>query len=379
MQRVLVLGGGTGGALVANLLVRRLNPAEAQVVLISATPRHMYQPGWLYAAFGWQDPRALTCDLRRLLDRKVRLEIAPVTGLDTESRSVTLADGRSFEYDFLVIATGARLVPEEVPGLAEAGHHFYSETAVCALRQALGDFTGGRIVVGVGGLPYKCPVAPLEFTFLLADYLASRKVLADTEITYTYPIDRVFPIASVAELARPLLEERGVRVETFFNLEAVDPDRRLALSMEGAELPFDLLVMVPPHRGARFLAGSSVADVDGWVKVDRHTLEAPGHPGVFALGDAADLPVSKAGSAAHYQAPVVASRIVAAIRGGESNSLPRYEGKVICFLETGQRRATFLAFDYEHPPRPARPNLLRHYQKLAFNRVYCSLVPTGRI
>lgn len=378
-KRVVVVGGGTGGALVANLLVRKLKPGEGEVVLVSATPRHVYQPGWLYAAFGWQDPRTLACDLRRLLDRGVKLKIAAVTGLDVEGRAVALEGGENLGYDYLVIATGARLAPEEVPGLAQSGHHFYSETAACALRQALEEFIGGRIVVGVGGLPHKCPVAPLEFAFLLVDYLSARKLLGKTEITYTYPIGRVFPIQSVADLAQPLLEKRGVRIETFFNLETVDPARRVALSAEGSELPFDLLMMIPPHRGVRFLMGSSIADVEGWVKVDRETLEAVGHPGVFALGDASDLPVSKAGSSAHYQAPVVASRIAAAISGKGSDSLPRYDGRVICFLETGQRRATFLSFDYQRPPKPAPPSLLRHYQKLAFGRFYCALVPTGRV
>ena len=378
--RVLVLGGGTGGTLVANLLARKLRPEEAEITLLSASARHLYQPGWLYVPFGWQDPRGLSRPVRGLLDDRVHLEIAEVEALDLENREVRVGGpgARALPYDHLVVATGARVAPEDVPGLAEGGHHFYTEEAAWRLHAALEEFRGGHVVVGVGGLPHKCPVAPLEFAFLLDEYLARRGLRDRTRITYTYPIGRAFSIESVAEVAAPLLEARGVEVETFFNLERVDAARRVATSMEGTDLEYDLLVMVPPHRGARFLEGSPIAEPGGWVVTDRATLEVPGHPEIRALGDATNLPISKAGSAAHFEAPVVVERLAARLRGTEPD--PRratYNGRVVCFLESGFEKASILAFDYDHPPKVPAPSWLYHYEKMAFNKAYWYLVPTG--
>lgn len=377
MPKIVVLGGGTGGTLVANLLVKKLKD-KAQVTLVSASSRHLYQPGWLYVPFGWEDPRKLSRSLKSLLNKRVNLLIGKVQQLQPDQHKVLLEDGSNLDYDYLVVATGSRVAPEDVPGLQEGGHHFYTEEAAWELHSALEEFTGGRIVVGVGGLPHKCPVAPLEFTFLLEDYLTRKGLREQTEITYTYPIDRVFTIQSVADIAAPLLEERGVKTETFFNLEEVDPVRKVALSLEGTELPYDLLVMIPPHRGARFLENSPIADAFGWVKTNRETLEVPGFTGIYALGDTTDLPISKAGSTAHFEAPVIVERIAAAILGHQPHPKhATYNGKVTCFLETGYEKASILAFDYKTPPAPPAPSWLYHYEKMAFNKAYWYLVPTG--
>lgn len=208
MKQILVIGGGTGGTLIANLLAKKLRD-EAEITLVSASSRHLYQPGWLYVPFGWQDPRGLSRSLKSLLNRRIRLEIGKVCRLDPQAQAVTLEGGSTLHYDYLVVATGSRVTPEDVPGLAEGGHHFYTEEAAWKLHAALEEWRGGRIVVGVGGLPHKCPVAPLEFTFLLDEYLTRRGLRAQTEIIYTYPINRVFSIESVAEIAEPMLKERG--------------------------------------------------------------------------------------------------------------------------------------------------------------------------
>src|SRR5215204_531374 len=268
MKRIIVLGGGTGGTLVANLLAKKLKPGEAEILVVSASSRHLYQPGWLYVPFGRQDPLALSRPLKSLLHDHVKLRIGQVTGLDTAQQTVTLEGGANLPYDYLIIATGSHLAPEDVPGLAEGGQHFYSEEAAMRLHAALEEFQGGRIVVGVGGLPYKCPVAPLEFTFLLEEYLTRHHLRAKTELVYTFPIGRVFTIETVAEVAQRMLEERGVQIETFFNLEEVLPAQKMVRSLEGTELPYDLLVMVPPHRGAAFLQGHPIADATGWVRTN---------------------------------------------------------------------------------------------------------------
>ncbi len=380
--RILVLGGGTGGTLVANLLAKKLRAEEAHITLLSNSPRHLYQPGWLYVPFGWQDPRGLSRSLKSLLNPRVKLEIGTVKALDLERRRVKLErdDSSALEYDFLVIATGSRVTPEDVPGLAEGAHHFYTEEAAWKLHAALEDFQGGRIVVGVGGLPHKCPVAPLEFTFLLEEFLTRKGLRDKTKITYTYPINRVFSIETVAQVAAPLLAERGIEIETFFNLERVDPERKIASSMEGTDLEYALLVMIPPHRGAKFLEGSPIADAQGWVNTDRETLQVEDHPELYALGDTTNLPISKAGSTAHFEAPVIAERLAAQIRGTRPDpKRASYHGKVICFLESGYEKASILAFDYDHPPNVPAPSWLYHVEKMAFNKAYWYLVPTGMV
>jgi sulfide:quinone oxidoreductase len=308
----------------------------------------------------------------------VRLIIDKVVGLDSEKRLVTLEKGEPLTYDYLIVATGSMPWPSDVPGLAEGGYHFHAEDQACRLRVALEDFNGGRIVVGVGGLPYKCPVAPLEFTFLLDEYLNKRKLRDKTEITYTFPLNRVFSIETVAAVAQPMLEQRGVKIETFFNPEEVLPEQRIVRSLEGTDLEYDMLVMVPPHRGAPFLQGNSIADAQGWVKTDRTTLQVKGQENIWALGDTTDLPISKAGSTAHFEASVIVEHVVGAVKGTKPEKAhAEYDGHVICFLDTGYNRASFLDFNYEHPPVVAEPTAMVHLQKMAFNRAYWYLVPTG--
>jgi sulfide:quinone oxidoreductase len=377
MQRILILGGGTGGTLLANLLARSIGE-KATITVVGSQVQHYYQPGWLYVPFGEQDPRSLSRPERELLNDRVELIHGEVRELDAHAETVTLADGTRLDYDYLVIATGSQVAPEDVPGLAEGAHHFYTHEGASRLFGALQEFAGGKIVVGVGGLPYKCPVAPLEFTFLLEDFLAKRGLRDKTEITYTFPIGRCFTIENVAAVAQRFLDERGIKVETFFNLEAIKPAERLAVSMEGTELPYDLCVMIPPHRGAKFLQGHALADTRGWVKTDRDSLRVPGHEHIWALGDTTDLPISKAGSTAHFEAPVIAEQIAAAVEHRAPDpQKASYGGHVMCFLEVGHSKATILDFDYSGPPQPKNPNAIMHYLKMAFNKAYFHIVPSG--
>lgn len=380
MKRVVILGGGTGGALVANLLARKLYSREAEIVVVNDTPWHRYQPGLLYVPFGDEDPTKLVRPVRGLLDKRVQLKVDRVSRLETEALQVVLRSGARLPYDFLVVATGSFLHPGGVPGFVEAADHFYSEAAALALQQKLGDFRKGEILIGVGGLPYKCPVAPLEFTFLLDDFLRRRGIREQTTIRYTFPVGACFTIPSVATLAERMMNDKKILIETFFNLETIDPEKKVASSLEGASFPFDLAVFVPPHLGAEFLRGHPIADESGWVDVDRTTLRAKNAQDVWALGDTTNLPISKAGSTAHFEGQTVAAGVVAAIRGRAPE--PRhaeYDGHVMCFLESGESKATLLDFDYSHPPLPAEPTRLVHYGKLLFNQAYWHLVPTGRI
>jgi sulfide:quinone oxidoreductase len=372
---IVILGGGVGGTLVANLLARKLTRQQAHIMLIDRTGLHVYQPGWLYIPFGGTPPEQLERPERSLLSRKVTLAVGDVQRINRDAQQIEMSDGVTFPYDTLVVATGARLAPEAVPGYAEGAQHFYSAEAALRLHAALRDFTGGRIVVGVADIPYKCPPAPLEFTFLLDDYLRQHGLRERTEIVYLSPIGRVFTIESVSTFVAPMLEERGVCTELFFNTEAIDPQARTIASLEGTALTYDLLVLVPPHRGAQLVVDSGLGDAQGWIPTDRETLQSKADPRIYVIGDASDLPVSKSGSAAHFEAKVVASRIAGAVLGQADDT--RYTGEVMCFLEMGRGQASQLVFDYTHPPQPPRPSQFYHYEKTLFNKVYWYLVPRG--
>jgi sulfide:quinone oxidoreductase len=384
MQRILVLGGGVGGTLAANLLARklkrRIDAGDVALTLVDEGGEHVYQPGFMYIAMGGERAENLHRPERSLLDRRIQLVIARATRIDPATRQVELEGGEPLAYDYLVIATGSRIVPEEIPHFAEEAHHFYGADAAARLRAALDAFDGGRIVVGIAGMPYKCPPAPLEVTFLVESELRDRGLRDRSEIHYCSPIGRAFTIESVSDMATPILEEKGIELHTFFNVETIDPERRVVESLEGEELTYDLLILVPPHRGAQLVIDSGLAPPAGWLPTDHHTLEVTGQERMYAIGDATDLPLSKAGSTAHFEAPIVVERIVAAVEGREPDAVAgSYTGKVMCFFEVGDGKGTLLQFDYDHPPKPPKPNRLWHLGKVVFNKTYWHTVPKGRV
>jgi sulfide:quinone oxidoreductase len=385
MKRIVILGGGVGGTLTANLVSRKLkreiDKGEAEVTVVDATGSHVYQPGFMYIAMGGERAAKLARPERSLLDHRVKLVVGRVDRVDEAKRTVVLEDGIELAYDQLVLASGSRIVPEAIEHFAEEAHHFYTAEAAAKLRAALDAFTGGKIVIGIAGMPYKCPPAPLEVAFLIEAELRERGLRDKCEMHFCSPIGRAFTIESVSEMATPILEEKGIELHTFFNVEAIEPEAKQVLSLEGEELPYDLLILVPPHKGQQFLMDSGLAPAPGgWLPTDRNTLQVGGRPNVFALGDATDLPLSKAGSTAHFEAPVVAERIAAAIQGRQpAGKHAGYKGKVMCFFEIGDGKGTLLQFDYDHPPKPPKPNRIWHLGKIVFNKTYWHTVPKGRV
>jgi len=374
--RVVVLGGGVGGTLIANLLDKDLGH-DVHVTVVDPTGMHDYQPGYLYVALGEAKGHWLTREERTLLRGGVDLAIERAIRVHPDAGTVQLERGGELSYDYLVIATGARLVPDAIPGLVEGSFEFYSLPGAERLSQELDRFKGGRVKVGVAGIPYKCPPAPVEFTFLVEEYLRKRGLRDKSEVELLSPLNRAFTIESASTLIAPIMEERGIGLTTFFNVEAVDPSAGVVESLEGEKQEYDLLVLVPPHKGQQVVIDSGLGDPGGWVPTDKHTLNVEGQERIFALGDATNLPISKSGSTAHFEAPVIASRIASLIHGTAPKE--NYGGRVMCFLETGNGQATSLRFDYEHPPVPPQPNRAWHMAKWLFNRMYWETVPQGRI
>ena len=374
--RVVVLGGGVGGTLVANLLSKDLG-REARVTVVDPTGMHHYQPGYLYVALGQANGRWLVRDERTLLRKDVELVVDRAIRVHPDAGTVQLERGASLDWDHLVISTGARLVHDAIPGLVEGAHGFYALDDAQRLREALRRFDGGRVLVGIAGIPYKYPPAPVEFVFMVEEYLRHRGIRDRSSVRLLSPLNRAFTIESASKVIQPIMEERGIELTTFFNVESVDPSSHTVSSLEGEKDEYELLVLVPPHQGQQVVVDSHLGDASAWLPTDKHTLQVADHERIFAMGDATNLPISKSGSTAHFQAPVVASRIASLVRGSAPKT--NYGGRVMCFLETGNRKATVLRFDYEHPPAPPQPNLLWHSAKWMFNRMYWETVPQGRL
>ena len=369
-MKILIVGGGMGGTILANNLARRLKPemksGKVQLEMLSASDKHAYLPGLLYVAVGRMAPEELYRDQASLLEPGIAFSVDPVTEFMLDRNQVKTKSGRLVGYDLLAIATGSRMYPESIPGLAENAEFFYTEESAVKMFNRLRRFEGGKVVIAMG-VPHKCPMAPLEITFMLDDYFRERGLRDKVQLHYTYPIGRVHTLENVAKWAAPEMERRGIAYETLFNLKEVDGAKKLVRSEEGTETNFDLLISIPAHRGMEVIEQNKLGQ-NGWIPTDRHTLKMEGRDNVFVLGDTTNLPISKAGSTAHFEAEVVGENIAAMVRLG--SPVRRYDGKVFCFIQAGSEKATYAMFNYNQPPDPREPTRAIHWFKLAYNKLY---------
>jgi sulfide:quinone oxidoreductase len=393
MKELLILGAGTAGTIMANKLRRRLPGDTWRVRVVDEAAEHFYQPGFLFLPFGLYTERDVIRPKRRFLPRGVEFVQAAVVRIEPERNRVRLAGGVELPYDLLIIATGTRPVPEQVEGMADGDwrrrvHEFYTFEGAQALTAALRDWRGGRLVVHVSEMPIKCPVAPLEFAFL-ADWWLTEKGLRDkTELVYVTPLSGAFTKPIASQVLSGLLERKRIQVVSDFAVARVDNDRHALVSWDEREVPYDLLVTVPPNLGAAMIERSGLGDEMNYVPTDRHTLQARGHENIFVIGDATDVPTSKAGSVAHFEAEVLTENVLARIRG---EPLPeRFDGHANCFIESGFGKGFLLDFNYRLEPVPGRfpfPKIgplallgesrLNHWGKLAFKWVYWHLLLRG--
>ncbi len=395
MRRLLVLGAGTAGTMVVNKLRPRLPVDEWEITIVDQSEEHHYQPGYLFVPFGTYRPEEIVKPRRRLITDGVRQITGVIDRVDTDANVAHLEDGTELGYDQLVIATGTHPTPEETPGLAEPRarqrgvHSFYTLEDAVALRDALEGFDGGRLVVNLIELPIKCPVAPLEFVFLAEAWLRERGLREHTEVTYVTPLDGAFTKPLAARELGGMFDERGIVLEPDFMLERVDLDAKQLVSYDEREIDFDLLVTIPLNFGAPFVARSGLGDELNHVKVDKHTFLADGHDDIFALGDAANLPTSKAGSVAHFAVDVFVENLVRHVAG--LPMLERFDGHANCFIESGDGKAMLLDFNYDTEPllgsfplpQVGPLTLLaeseaNHLGKLAFRWIYWHVLLPGR-
>jgi sulfide:quinone oxidoreductase len=392
-KQIVIIGGGTGGTITANRLRRRFDLEEAEIHVVDRDDRHVYQPGLLFVPFGLAQLDEIVRPRRRQLRNGIAFHENEVEEVSIERDEVLLDDRTVLPYDVLVVASGVRLQPEETDGLTGPGWNeraftFYSPEGADLLRKSLERFDGGRLVVNLVDMPIKCPVAPLEFAFLADWYLRERGVREQTELVYSTPLDGAFTKPIASRHLTGLLAEKEIELITEFNAGEVDGVGGKLTSYDGRELDFDLLVTIPLHGGAAYLDRSpGLADALGFVPTDKRTLQSTVKSNVFALGDATDLPTSKAGSVTHFEAEVLTENIARYCADEELDA--GYDGHANCFIETGFHKALLIDFNYETEPLPGhfptqiglpllRESRLNHLGKLMFQWAYWHALLPGR-
>ena len=392
-HRIVILGGGTAGTMIANRLLRELGD-EARIVVVDRDNRHVYQPGLLFVPFGLADPDELVRPRGLQLHDGIEFILAEVDRVDAGDAKVYLTSGKRIRYDVLVIATGASLLPEETDGLTGPGWQqsmftFYTLDGATKLRDALSRFESGRLLVNIVDLPIKCPVAPLEFCFLADWFLRERGVRGDVELIFATPLDAPFTKAVASAHLGGLMVDKEIVIETEFSTGRVDGAAGKLISWDEREISFDLLVTIPVHGGAPFVSRSTgLGDELGFVLTDQRTLQSRAAPNVFAIGDATNVPTSKAGSVTHFESQTLISNIRRFLDGRELEG--SFDGHANCFVETGFHKALMIDFNYAVEPLPGRfpiPRLgplqlleesrLNHIAKLAFQWIYWHLLLPG--
>ena len=393
MKKLLVLGGGTAGTMAANKLRRVLPLTDWSITVVDSDDAHRYQPGYLFIPFGTYRPEQVTKSRRKVLSRDVALIYGEIDMVKADDNAVALTDGRVLDYDVLIIATGVTPRPDQTPGMTDdmGGdvHEFYTYGGSVALAEKLRTWPGGRLVVHISEMPIKCPVAPLEFTFLADAYFRDRGMRDRVEITYVTPLDAAFTKPIAAQAFGDTLERKGVTVVPDFMIEQVDAEGHRIVAFDETEVPYDLLVTIPVNMGAEFVARSGLGNELNLVPVDKFTQQAVSHPNIFALGDANDIPASKAGSVAHFEVDVFVENFLQYVRGADMSH--RFDGHANCFIETGDRKAMLIDFNYDTEPLPGtfpygsfgpmqllKESRLNHLGKLGFRWVYWNMLMPGR-
>ncbi len=395
MKTLIILGGGTGGTMVANRMSRQLNHDEWRIIVIDRDETHYYQPGFLFIPFGIYQPADVVKPKKNFLPKTVEVIFSEVERIEPDANRILLADGgRTLHYDELVIATGSGIHPEETEGLKGEGWYetifdFYTPTGAAALQSFLSTWQGGRLVLNVAEMPIKCPVAPLEFLFLADWYFQKRGIRHKVDLVYATPLSGAFTKPRAAAVLGDLLSEKAIHVEADFNISAVDAGKQAIHAYDGRELPYDVLVSVPTHMGDPVIGRSGPGDELNFVPTNKHTLQANDHDNIWVIGDATNVPTSKAGSVAHFQLHTVTENILRHSTGKAPQ--PSFDGHANCFIESGFGKAILIDFNYEVEPiegmfplsgvgpmpllKEARIN---HMGKLAFKWVYWHMLLHGR-
>jgi sulfide:quinone oxidoreductase len=396
MKNILILGAGTAGTMMANKLHKNLNKDLWRITLIDKDEEHYYQPGFLFIPFGIYKPEDVVKPKRKFIPEGVDFRISEAAKIKAESNLVIMKDGSMIPYDVLIVATGTTPVPEETEGLKEKLWYkdifdFYTYEGATQLAKKLETWPGGNLVINLAETIIKCPVAPLEFTFLADAYFTEKGMRDKVNITYVTPLSGAFTKPKTTALLNNLMTEKNINVVPDFYLQRVDNNRKVLISYDEQEVPFDLLISVPVNKGDQVVEASKMGDEDGlnFIPTDKHTLQSKKRENIFVIGDATNLPTSKAGSVAHFEAEILLENILSYINGQPLKA--KFDGHANCFIETGYGKGTLIDFNYDTEPLPGKfpfagigpmgllkVNRANHLGKLAFRWVYWHLLLTGK-
>jgi len=394
MKKIVIVGGGTAGTVAANKLRSAIPASDLQITVVDRNDRHVYQPGQLFIPFGTSTPKRIVRSRKAQFKKGIDVVTGEVDTVDPATKTVTLTDGKTLSGDYLVLATGVTPRPDQTPGMdgslwGTKVHTFYTVEGADHLATALRGFQGGKVVIHITEIPFKCPVAMLEFSFLMDAWLRKHGLRDKSSMTYVTPLDGAFTKPVASRLLGGTMSDRGIVLETDFMVESVDNEAQELVSYDGRRVPFDLLVTVPLNMGADYVARSGIGDELNLVPCDPETMEANGFDNVWILGDGGTMPTSKAGSVAHFSIDTFIANFVAAWKGQEPTH--KFDGHANCFVETGNGKAMLLDFNYTTQPYPGsfpfpgvgpmkllKETRLDHMGKLIFEQIYWHLLVPGR-
>ncbi len=393
MKKLLILGAGTGGTMMANHLAKKLNKNEWGITIIDARKEHYYQPGYLFLPFDIYKPEDIIKPIDKFIPKGVKLIQLGIDKIDASDNTVWLQDGSHLTYDILIIATGSRIAPEEIPGMAgnewkKSVFDFYTFEGALALRNKLREWQGGKLVVHITEMPIKCPVAPLEFAFLADDYFQKKQMRNKVEITYVTPMSGAFTKPKASAALSHLLQEKNIHIEGDFAIESVDNENKKIIDYGGRDIPFDLLVTIPTNKGDDMIGRSGLGDDLNYVPTDKQTLQSIAHKNIFVIGDATNIPASKAGSVAHFEADILTENILNYMHGQPFKDT--FDGHANCFIETGKGKGLLIDFNYTQEPvegkfpfnsigplQLLKESKINHWGKMAFRWIYWNMLLKG--
>ncbi|MEW6027875.1 MAG: type III sulfide quinone reductase, selenoprotein subtype [Chloroflexota bacterium] len=394
MKTFLILGAGTGGTMVANKMAQALDLQEWRILIVDKDENHYYQPGFLFIPFGIYSPSDVVKPKRNFLPPTVEVVFGEIELIEPDQNRVKLSGGKSISYDYLVVATGSYIRPEQTPGLLDGGgwrkniFDFYTPDGAAALARFFKFWKGGRMVLNVAEMPIKCPVAPLEFLFLADWFFRERGIREKVDIAFVTPLPGAFTKPRASSILGSMLEDRGIELETEYAIMEVDNAKQVICSYDKREIPYDLLVTIPTNMGAEVIGASGMGDELNFVPVNKHTLQSEKWPNVWLIGDASNAPASKAGSVAHFMLDVVVENILRHMEGLEP--LPKFDGHANCFIESGNEKGVLIDFNYEVEPLPGmfplpgfgpfsllKESPANHWGKMMFKWIYWNVLLKG--
>ncbi len=394
MKKILILGGGTAGTMMANKFFKVLDRQEWEITVVDQHKTHYYQPGFLFIPFGIYNKSDVIKPKGNFFPSGVKVVYQEIDRIDGDSNKVFLMDGSTLSYDYMIIATGTQTRPDETPGLLgelwyKSIFDFYTIEGAVALQRFFKTWEGGKLVLCISELPFKCPVAPIEFVCLAEAYFTEKGMRDKVDITYVTPLPGAFTKPIATKMLSQLLEEKNIKVVPDFYLESVDNEKKVLKSYDDVEIPFDVLTIVPMNMGSEMVERSGLGDDMNYVETDKETLQSKKYENIFVLGDAANLPTSKAGSVAHFSAEILFENMMNAFENRPFTA--KFDGHANCYIETGYGKGALIDFNYDTEPLPGtyplpgigpfgllRNTKINHYGKMIFRWIYWHILIRGK-